>query len=161
MAFVYLDQGRFAYSQEVRLPGQPGTGVADAMGGRPDTDSADPRRLPCLHQRSWWGWGGPSVFTRGLGRAWGRPGTGQRRNGEGFYSLEQGLHGGSVGRTWQGREAGSGLAGMMIPVGSGSRAWPGGKGQWSDPEYQSPLEEGLGADITRGRLTSELGADSV
>ena len=79
MAFVYLDQGRFAYSQEVRLPGQPGTGVADAMGGRPDTDSADPRRLPCLHQRPLKGlgeardrseeeWGG--VLQSGAGPAW-------------------------------------------------------------------------------------------
>ena len=78
VAFVYLDQGQFAYSQEVRLPGQPVMGVAGARGGHPDADSADPRRLPRLHPRPW-GWEGPSVFTRGLGRGWGRPGTGQRR----------------------------------------------------------------------------------
>lgn len=50
---------------------------------------------------------------------------------------------------------------MMIPVGSGSRTWAGGDGQWSGPECQSPLEEESGVDITGGRLTSELDADSI
>ena len=53
MAFVYLDQGQLAYSQEVRLPGQPVMGVAGAR----DSHSADPRRLPHLHLRPWWGLG--------------------------------------------------------------------------------------------------------
>ena len=53
VAFVYLDQGQLAYSQEVRLPGQPVMGVAGAR----DSHSADPRRLPHLHLRPWWGLG--------------------------------------------------------------------------------------------------------
>ena len=90
-----------------------------------------------LYQRPWQGWG------------------------EDRDRSEEGLHGGSVGRTLPGREAGSGLARMMIPVGSGSRTWAGGDGQWSGPECQSPLEEESGVDITGGRLTSELDADSI
>ena len=66
--------------------------------------------------------------------------------GEDRDRSEEGLHGGSVGRTLPGREAGSGLARMMIPVGSGSRTWAGGDGQWSGPECQSPLEEESGVD---------------
>ena len=32
VAFVYLDQGQFAYSQEVRLPGQPVMGLRLPLG---------------------------------------------------------------------------------------------------------------------------------
>ena len=51
---------------------------------------------------------------------------------------------------------------MMIPVGSGSKAWPGGEtGSGVAQSARAPLEEGLGVDITGGRPTSELGADSI
>lgn len=85
VAFVYLDQGQFAYSQEVRLPGQPVMGVAGAR-----TVILQTERLPHLHLRPWWGVGG------GQGQVRGERG--------GFYSLEGGgLHGGSVGRTCEQR----------------------------------------------------------
>ena len=133
VAFVYLDQGQFAYSQEVRLPGQPVMGVAGARGGHPDADSADPRRLPRLHQRPW----------QGLGEARDRS--------------EEGLHGGSVGRTLPGREAGSGLARMMIPVGSGSRTWAGGRRAVEWPRVPEPLRGGIRSGHNWGQADFRTG----